>query len=71
MVSIDEELMDVEDIPQRKRKVPIKEDLFANGKRTKFESFPKATSKLAVSAAALSVPLEENTVECEKRRFQF
>ena len=71
MVSIDEELMDVEDIPQRKRKVPIKEDLFANGKRTKFESFPKATSKLAVSAAALSVPFEENTVECEIRRVQF
>ena len=66
MVSIDEELMDVDLIPQRKRKAPAKEDLFANGKRTKFESFPKATSKLAVSAAALSVPMEENTEQCKK-----
>ena len=65
MVSINEELMDIEPIPQRKRKVPAKEDPFANGKRTKFESFPKATSKLAVSAAALSVPAEENTLECK------
>ena len=58
--------MDVEPIPLRKRKVLAKEDPFENGKRVKFESFPKATSKLAVSAVALSVPAEENTLECKK-----
>ena len=66
MVTIDEELMDVEPIPLRKRKVLAKEDPFENGKRVKFESFPKATAKLAVSAVALSVPAEENTLECKK-----
>ena len=66
MVSIDEELMDVDLTPQRKRKVPAKEDLFANGKRTKFESFPKATSKLTVSAASATLTQDEDVDRCKK-----
>ena len=67
---LEDELMEIGDgIPVRKRKVLVGEDPFAHGKRIKFESFPSAASKLAVSAVTTSIPDEENDEECKFRSF--
>ena len=60
----DMEDMEVDEISHRKRKLapnPMKDE----GKRVKYSSFPKAASKLAVSAVSVSIPDEENN---EKRK---
>ena len=77
MVVLEESMMEVDKpsatsaAPKRKSIGSLDPNLFANGKRIKFESFPKATSKLAVSAAALSVPMEENTEQCKEIYFNY
>jgi hypothetical protein len=71
MVTLDEESMKVVDeISQKKRKPsPNYDDIFIDGgtKRIKFQSFPKATSKLAVSAASATLPQDEDV---EKRKLK-
>ena len=70
MVVLTEEAMEVEEKIQnakKKRKSFLLDESLEHGKRVKFQSFPKATSKLSVSAAASTLPQNEDV---EKRKFQ-
>ena len=55
------ETMEVDSTIIKKRKFgSFDQDLFATGKRMKFESFPKATSKKIVSAASTTLSQDED-----------
>ena len=55
------ETMEVDSAIIKKRKSgSFDQDLFATGKRMKFESFPKATSKKIVSAASTTLSQDED-----------
>ena len=60
MVVLVEDKMETEEIKQKKRKSHLLDDSLEHGKRVKFQSFPKATSKLSVSAAAATLPQNED-----------
>jgi len=62
-----ESMMEVDKPPAPKRKSgSLDPNLFANGKRIKFESFPKATAKLTVSAASATLTQDEDVDRCKK-----
>ena len=67
MVTITEELMEVdkENGLARKRKSMLPPPMPDPGKRTKFESFPKAAAKMTVSVTSLPVLDEENDSQCK------
>ena len=61
MVVLSDEIMEVDSTIIKKRKSgSFDQDLFATGKRMKFESFPKATSKKIVSAASTTLSQDED-----------
>ena len=67
MVVLSDEIMEVDSTIIKKRKSgSFDQDLFATGKRMKFESFPKATSKLTVSAASATLTQDEDVDRCKK-----
>ena len=72
MVVLEESMMEVDKplatsaAPKRKSIGSLDPNLFANGKRIKFESFPKATAKLTVSAASATLTQDEDVDRCKK-----
>lgn len=66
MTIVNDKAMEVDGKLGGKRKLPLGPDPFANGKRIKFQSFPKATSNLSVSAAASTLPQDEDV---DKREY--
>ena len=64
MVVLVEDKMETDEIKQKKRKSFLLDESLEHGKRVKFQSFPKATSKLSVSAAAATLSQDEDV---EKR----
>ena len=65
MTAIEDELMEVDDISVKRKRKSFDEDLFAHGKRVKFQSFPTATAKLSVSTVPTTLTEEENNEECK------
>ena len=70
MVVLETMSMEVDKPPvaaqKRKSIGSLDPNLFANGKRIKFESFPKATAKLTVSAASATLTQDEDVDRCKK-----
>ena len=64
MIVLVEDKMETDEIKQKKRKSFLLDESLEHGKRVKFQSFPKATSKLSVSAAAATLSQDEDV---EKR----
>ena len=60
MVVLVEDKMETDEIKQKKRKSFLLDESLEHGKRVKFQSFPKATSKLSVSAAAATLSQDED-----------
>ena len=67
MVVLLEEPMEGVEKAKNKRKSHLLDESLEHGKRVKFQSFPKATSKLSVSAAASTLPQNEDV---ENRKYK-